>query len=117
MEPSCEIILLTSAGPLQHTVLRRATPVSTGGRRYEERTVITQGGMKPPRRIVNMEPAGPSYKAMVERYRRIASLRRERVTLQDIANQEGISRERVRQILAGGLPKPSGRPPVFGESA
>jgi DGQHR domain-containing protein len=64
-----------------------------------------------------MEPTGPTYKATVERYHRISSLRREGVTLQDIANQEGISRERVRQILAGGLPKPSGRPPAFGESA
>jgi DGQHR domain-containing protein len=53
----------------------------------------------------------------VERYQRIATLREQRVTLQDIANQEGISRERVRQILAGGLPKPAGRPPIGGESA
>jgi DGQHR domain-containing protein len=63
-----------------------------------------------------MEPSGTN-DLMVARYHRIATLRKGRVTLQDIANQEGISRERVRQILAGGLPRQAGRPPFVGELA
>jgi DGQHR domain-containing protein len=63
-----------------------------------------------------MEPSGTKDE-IVERYYRIATLRKGGVTLQDIANQEGISRERVRQILAGGLPRQAGRPPADGESA
>jgi DGQHR domain-containing protein len=62
-----------------------------------------------------MEPSGTKDDP-IARYHRIAALRNRDVTLQDIGNQEGISRERVRQILAGGLPKRAGRPPIDGES-
>jgi hypothetical protein len=64
-----------------------------------------------------MKRAGPQQDTTIERYRRISSLREAGVTLQDIANQEGISRERVRQILDRGIPKPTGRPPMGGDRA
>jgi DGQHR domain-containing protein len=74
------------------------------------------GGERPPKRARGMGPSGPRDET-VERYDRIATLRKRRVTLQDIANQEGISRQRVQQILAGGTPKPTGRPPLVADPA
>lgn len=48
-----------------------------------------------------------------ERYARILAMRQQEppMTLQAISDAFGISRERVRQILARGPAKPNGRPP------
>jgi DGQHR domain-containing protein len=52
-----------------------------------------------------------SHEEAVARYRRIVAAREAGGTLEDIALAEGVSRERIRQILAKGEPNPSGRPP------
>ncbi len=53
-----------------------------------------------------------SHEEAVARYRRIVEAREAGSTLEDIAQAEGVSRERIRQILEKGEPpNPTGRPP------
>jgi DGQHR domain-containing protein len=60
---------------------------------------------------------GRAHEHAIARYQRILAFRGEGLSLQDIANQEGISAERVRQILARGKPNPPGRPPTRGTAS
>jgi DGQHR domain-containing protein len=58
-----------------------------------------------------------SHEEAVARYRRIVDAREAGSTLEDIALAEGVSRERIRQILEKGEPpNPTGRPPVEPEA-
>jgi DGQHR domain-containing protein len=96
-------------------VLRRGQPRVFRRTDCEEWTVIGRGPAAPKGEHRTVEPSSAEYETTVARYRRVTALRAKGVTLQDIANQEGISRERVRQILEGGIPKPTGRPPTGGQ--
>ena len=46
----------------------------------------------------------------IQRWERVHRLKREGKTLEQIAASEQISKERVRQILSGPMPKMPGRP-------
>jgi DGQHR domain-containing protein len=108
---------LTPATSMQHDATNDAGPTTipfgaadVGGDRSRSADINSHRAPRTEGEQVADE-ARSRHQSALERYRRIAQLRGEGASLQDIAQLEGLTRERIRQILNQGEPRAAGRPP------